>query len=483
MRSLVSIFVLFPIFGCTAEVEPLEPGCVPPQVSTRLAAENTDTLDVLFMIDTSDDMSSEQAVLATALPDFMRALAEANELSSPDIHVGFITADLGTGGHVVPSCEEPDFGDDARLHLTSPSPCEDAVAPSDAPFLSFRAGSTSSVEDVARDAVCLTRGGDGCGIEQPLDSVLKALTPAASPLRFAGGTPGHASDANDGFLRDDSVLAVILLANEDDCSIRDPELFDRTSSVYADPNLSLRCFLYDDALHPIARYVDGLLAARPPERLVFAAIAGVPEEIASSAQSTPWDALVGDESVRDPRMIVTVDVAAGTGRCTACSHAGRGEAHAAVRITSVARDLEEEGARTSVHSICAETFEPAMTIIADQILEAMTGACVDMTLDADAEGTALCDVVEVPSDGTCEGRHGRVPFGTSEDGQPLCKICRGSDDGAVTDDDPACQALGQAGWVYRETSACPSTRARRIEFAPLVPTSPRLLCPAPAACN
>lgn len=462
--------------GCVTDVEAAKPRCARPNVMTRLAAENTNKVDILFMIDTSSDNYSEQATLSFALPDFMHQLIGADEVTSPDIHVGFITADLGTGGHVVPTCLEPRFGDDARLRGTTPHPCGAELAPSDVPFLSFREGSTRTAEELAAEAVCLTSGGDGCGIEQPLDALLKALTPASSPFRFAGGTLGHASDANDGFLREDAVLAVVLLANEDDCSIRDSALFDRTSSVYTEPNLSLRCFLYEDALHPLQRYVDGLLAVRPAERLVFAAIAGVPEEIASSGETTPWDALVGEESVRDPRMIVTVDAASGTGRCVACGRAGRGESHAAVRIASVARDLEARGARSTVHSICADTYDPAMAIIADQILGAMSGACVDLTPGDDDEQGALCDVVEVLSEGTCEERHGRVPFGV-RDGRPMCKICRGDEEGQVIDDDPACQALGQAGWRAGENSACPSERAHRITFAPLPPISPRLLCP------
>ncbi|MFK7998844.1 MAG: hypothetical protein AB8H86_04580 [Polyangiales bacterium] len=479
MCRVVPTLMLLLVSACAAEVDPMEPapGCRARQVSTPLAPETAEMVDVLFVIDTSSDNYSEQAVFANALPGFMDTLAGTGEFS-PDIHVGFITADLGTGGHVVPTCEEPNFGDDARLHRTLASSCADDLSPvGDAPYLSFRADSTQSLEDLTREAVCITYGYEGCGLEQPLDAVLKALTPSASSLRFAGGTLGHASEANDGFLREDAVLAVVLLANEDDCSVRDAELFDRTSTVYTEPDLSLRCFLHEDALHPLARYVEGLLAVRPAERLVFAAIAGVPEEIASSAESTPWDLLVGDASVRDPRMIVTVDAATGTGRCAACGHVGRGESHAAVRIASVARDLEARGVRTGVHSICAETYEPAMSIIADQILEAMSGACLDMSLDVDEEGSARCDVVEAPSDGVCEGRHGRVPWGVSEDGTSLCKLCRGDGEGHVIDDDPACRALGQAGWSVRASSVC--SDAQSVAFAPLLPTSPRLLCPDP----
>ena len=52
---------------------------------------------------------------------------------------------------------------------------------------------------------------------------------------------------------------------------------------YAETDLNLRCFAYSDALHPAARYAQGLIALRAddPRRLVFATIVGIPPHLAS----------------------------------------------------------------------------------------------------------------------------------------------------------------------------------------------------------
>ena len=73
----------------------------------------------------------------------------------------------------------------------------------------------------------------GCGSEMPFESMLKALTPRASPIRFhtAPGDSrdlGHGDDpsGNAGWLRPDSLLAVIVLTDEDDCSGGDRRVYD-----------------------------------------------------------------------------------------------------------------------------------------------------------------------------------------------------------------------------------------------------------------
>jgi hypothetical protein len=54
-------------------------------------------------------------------------------------------------------------------------------------------------------------GTSGWGFEQPLEAMYLALD----------GNP-----ANQGFLREDAHLAVVIFADEDDCSVADPHLFD-----------------------------------------------------------------------------------------------------------------------------------------------------------------------------------------------------------------------------------------------------------------
>jgi hypothetical protein len=54
-------------------------------------------------------------------------------------------------------------------------------------------------------------GPDGCGYEQSLEAMYRALDPAVNP----------------GFIRDDAALAVLFITDEDDCSARDTSLYGR----------------------------------------------------------------------------------------------------------------------------------------------------------------------------------------------------------------------------------------------------------------
>jgi hypothetical protein len=74
-------------------------------------------------------------------------------------------------------------------------------------------------QDLATTFACMASVGDrGCGFEQQLESVYQALQPGA----------------NSGFLRDDAILAVVWVTDEDDdCSAPpDTDLFDPAASQY-----------------------------------------------------------------------------------------------------------------------------------------------------------------------------------------------------------------------------------------------------------
>ncbi len=80
---------------------------------------------------------------------------------------------------------------------------------------------------------CIARlGKDGCGFEQPLEAMKRALD---------GSRPENA-----GFLRPSARLAVIIISDEDDCSASDPSMFARTGPAGTDlgPQKSFRCFEY-----------------------------------------------------------------------------------------------------------------------------------------------------------------------------------------------------------------------------------------------
>lgn len=321
-------------------------------------------VDILFVIDNSGSMSQEQASLIAEVPAFINGLASGQTPGGgvtfapvTDLRVGVVSSDMGTGGFTIPTCNEPNFGDDGILNrATAGAGCTDIPAGAP-PYLALQPG--GDVGGFTNASACLLNlGTQGCGFEQQLDAMLKSVTPQAGPLTFVNGSRGHGDGANENFVRDDSLLVIVMLTDEDDCSAQNPDLFNRDSATFTDPDLNLRCSRYEDqAMHPIQRYVDGLLAVHPPERLLYHVVAGVPIDLAPSAGVSPdYDALVGPERIRDARMINRPDPAMPSQLTPSCSVAGRGEAYPPIRIVRVAEGLQAAGAGVILQSICQEEF-------------------------------------------------------------------------------------------------------------------------------
>jgi hypothetical protein len=335
-------------------------------------------VDLLFVIDNSNSMAEEQVSLAEQLPSFVRALLEPPDadrdgepdwLPVPDLHVGVITTDMGTGGFAVPTCGNPDFGDDGVLRTQGRTDIEGcrATYPS---FFAYEAGGRP-VEELAFDVGCVAQAGiGGCGFEQQLEAMLKALSPAAPtaytsasyvPPTFFRGTAGHGLGANAGFVRDDTLLAVVIVTDEEDCSAADPDIFQLDSPRFGATDLNLRCFVHgSQVLHPLARYIEGLAALRAgrPDLLAFGLIVGVPEDLAVASPSA------GDfeRILADPRMEERVDPTNPTRLTPSCNVMGRGVAFPPRRLVRVAQAFGPE--RSTVQSICQEDFAPAAGALA-----------------------------------------------------------------------------------------------------------------------
>jgi hypothetical protein len=298
----------------------------------------TAKVDLLFVIDNSGSMSEEQAKLARTVPSLLGVLATGNHsgkrslegeptdfLPAESIHVGVVSTDMGINGAPSQnSCgsrsylpTDPDtrmsvtlidkpFGDDGRLRSSTavavagihapkemsgeaqlvvpPEPaCADVEL--EEPYLSY-ASSEDLFEDTGLAFSCISKlGRNGCGLEQQLEAMLKALTPAGSRrFTFTHGTHGQGTrpGANAGFLRDDAVLAVVHISDEEDCSIPDESraIFDGTSMAIAG-GINVRCGLPENQryLHEVTRYVEGLKALKPAryrDRIIFAGIVGLP---------------------------------------------------------------------------------------------------------------------------------------------------------------------------------------------------------------
>jgi hypothetical protein len=296
--------------------------------SDRCAAA-TDTLDVLFVIDDTSSMAQEQPAFAVEIPTLVSRLSRLGEGTS--VHFGVITGDLGVVDEV-PSCTVGPGGDGI---LRESAECNTER------IVEFTPGEHEP-GTVGVDLACAAQPGtQGCGFQQPFEAALKALT----------DTP-----ENGGFLRSDSTLAIVFLTDSDDCSTSDPELFTGDDAVYGP--LNLRCARNGGtALYAIERYVERFLALRgDPSRLVFAAIAGVPGDLATTSAY--------DAALADPRMSLVED---GDILLPSCNVPGNGVSFPPRRVVELARDLRVRGAVTTVQSICSADLAGAMDAVIDAI--------------------------------------------------------------------------------------------------------------------
>ena len=217
-----------PLAGCRFDVTL---GDVEPRanrVMVRLAG--IDRADILFVVDNSASMGDKQRRFADALRD-----AEPLLHALGSVHVAMVTTDLGAGTLDEWGCHGR--GDGATLRIRGsgagadcPSVMRVAAATDDWLDLDFNAGTSNVAGGRIGDALgCLIRAGThGCAFEQPLEAARSALARSRA--------------AQDGFLRDDALLLVVFVTDEDDCSVAGAgSLFDPSATMLWGPMSSFRC--------------------------------------------------------------------------------------------------------------------------------------------------------------------------------------------------------------------------------------------------
>jgi hypothetical protein len=326
-------------------------------------------VDVLFVVDNRETMLEEQVSLFMEVPRLTRALTTGDldgdgGLDFPpvvDLHFAAITADLGSGGTFVDGCLSPDFGDDAILGRGRTGRLSDVCGLDIPPFLAF--GPTLDRERFELDAACsVTMGIFGCPYAQPLDAALKALSASSDAPRFFRDTCGHANGENAGFLRSDSVLAVFVVSDHDDCSVRDPAFFSDAAIRSEDPGVI--CDVHAADLHDTRRYVDGLSALRSdPADLIFAPIVGLPpESVPPLGEAPDFAAILGH-----PDMQVRLDPRDPMRLAPSCAVAGRGVSFPPRRHVQLAAAIDARGVSVALSSVCGADVLVALNRIVDRL--------------------------------------------------------------------------------------------------------------------
>jgi hypothetical protein len=244
------------------------------EAATAGGVRLSDKIDLLFVIDNSVSMGDKQQIFSAAIPDLLERLVnppclnrELTESVQPataeaacpggfarqfapvkDIHVGIVTSSLGAHGadDPVAGCSEA-ASDKAHLigaiergrgvpsyrglGFLSWDPQQRSAPPGAADLTALEGGFVDMVATV---------GESGCGFEAPLEAMYRFLmdpAPHAGIERVAcnASDPGQSCarpvgvdetllEQRDAFLRPDSVVAILMLADEDDCSIRDTDI-------------------------------------------------------------------------------------------------------------------------------------------------------------------------------------------------------------------------------------------------------------------
>lgn len=175
--------------------------------------EGTEQVDILFVIDDSRSMASEQEKVAEGFGDFMAAFVDTDL----DFQLGVTTTDL-------------DDAHEGAGRLVG-----------DPPYL-----------EIADDWQSLMGGRFRVGVEgSDKERGLEAA------WRVLNGQDPH----NDGFLRDEATLAIVFVSDENDCS---------HEGALTEEAPGSRCYEYDQALVPVTDYISRFRSLKAGQARVIA---------------------------------------------------------------------------------------------------------------------------------------------------------------------------------------------------------------------
>ena len=171
-------------------------------------------VDILFVIANWASTSEIQGKLLAQLPQFVRVL---QSLPTPlDLHVAVATTDMGTPSDVMAQLMTTAQGDNGAFQNAPRGSCTNTTLMNGATYLADDGNGTANFTDpMASVLQCIGPVGHSAStFGQPLAAAARAL----GADNVVNGVPTPPS-TNVGFLRPDAYLAIIFLANQDDCSV------------------------------------------------------------------------------------------------------------------------------------------------------------------------------------------------------------------------------------------------------------------------
>ncbi|HWE31083.1 MAG TPA: hypothetical protein VHB97_23910, partial [Polyangia bacterium] len=206
----------------------------------HISLNQQNKVDILFMVDNSSSMAAMQDALTKQFGKFLGVfsdLAHPTDGSTPqfaDLHIGVVTSDYGAGSVGEGNCQATPGGQRGISQATAAASSANAgcAGPTSGLFIQYQfnasgtdvcnlPGGACTADALNSTFTCMASVGDaGCGFEHQLESVYAAL---------------HDSTDNAGFLRDDALLAVVFVTNEDDGSAAPGTTF-YDADTAGDPN-------------------------------------------------------------------------------------------------------------------------------------------------------------------------------------------------------------------------------------------------------
>ena len=405
-------------------------------------------------------MRLSQANLERNFPTFMTTLQNAPQ-GLPNLHVAVISSDMGAGDGSVASCDATG-GKNGIFQYTPRGSCATNPLMAGNTYIIDSGGQKNYTGALADAFTCIAALGEtGCGFEHQFASILRAL-----------GADGRAAPAeNQGFLRPEAYLAIVLITNEDDCSASPGvPLFDTGSNTnimsQLGPPANFRCNEFGhmcDGMHPnrnapnndVAQMVsynnctsndtEGYLLSvvdtanrikglKPdPSQVIVAAITGP-----ATPYTVNWKA---------PS---TADTSCGAASCPwpviahSCTAPDTSFADPGVRVGEF---VKEFGANGLVLPICSDNFAPSLQRIGDLINASLQPPCITGRV-ANKAGTQEpdCTVVSHTSNGLNASIDATVPSCASNGGAAPCwRLTTGACQGGVIELFDAPPALGRHG--------------------------------------
>ncbi|HUH02799.1 MAG TPA: hypothetical protein VML75_12460 [Kofleriaceae bacterium] len=353
---------------------------VPPEINRDL--------DLLFVVDNTRTMAARQLALEHSFANLIAHL-EFAEGGMPNLHIGVVSTDLGAAGYEVPGCGL--VGDAGALQAEPRVPgCE---APTDAFIRDYQLG-VDELRDTNYGGPGLTEafqcvsllGTEGCSFEQPLESMRLALD--------------GFSAANQGFNRPNAALGVVILTDEDDCSVTNPGLFD--PMLDGTNELSkFRCFSHGvtcegDDVRLEGEYTDCI----PKEDSQYLASVASYARFVDGLKADPTNVVVTGMIGEADLVEVQVTVDDRPQLVPACSDSS-GDAYPAVRLQHFLDQTRQGG---EVSPLCGSQPLGALSSTARKLRKVLGTHCLDGDLvDADDELVGLqpdCFVYDRAPDGT-----------------------------------------------------------------------------------